>query len=298
MGTTWSLRIDNPRLLPLDVVREATEQTLDSVVAQMSTWEPDSTISRFNRSSADSTHRLEPEFAAVLGCALDWAVASRGAIDPTIGPLVSLWGFGAQAASVAPSEPELARARGQVDWQRLPFDRATASLRQPGGMALDLSGIAKGFAVDKVAERLQALGFANFLVEIGGELRGFGHRPGGGRWRVQLESLPGVSEQVDLADMAIATSGDRWQVREEGSRRWSHTIDPRSGQPVESTLASVTVLHPQCMHADALATVLMVLGAVDGIEFARQHDVAALWMCRDGDHRRRQASEAWLRLAA
>ena len=296
MGTTWSLRFDNPHMVALEAVRGAAQAALDRVVAQMSTWEADSDIRRFNRASAGSRHGLEPEFAKVLGCALRWAAASDGAIDPTVGPLVALWGFGADADpsnDAPPSPAAIAQALERVRWQRLALDPDTRSALQPGGAALDLSGVAKGFAVDQVAAALQALGLADFLVEVGGELRAAGRRPGGDPWQVLVETLPGHTHRVALDGMAIATSGDRWQVREHQGRRWSHTLDPRSGEPVRHALASVTVLHPECMEADALATVLTVLGPDDGLDFAREHGVAALFVCRTDPGARAFASPGW-----
>lgn len=296
MGTTWSLRLDNPRMIALDEVRALTQAALDRVVAQMSTWEPDSDLSRFNRSDAGSRHVLEVEFAEVLACALKWAAASGGAIDPSIGPLVALWGFGAHAdaAGTAPPSPvAVAQARETVGWQRLALDATTRSIVQPGGTALDLSGIAKGFAVDQVAAALRSLGLSDFLVEVGGELRAAGRRPGGAPWQVRVEALPGSSHPVALDGMAIATSGDRWHVREHQGRRWSHTLDPRTGEPVDHGLASVTVLHAECMQADALATLLTVLGPEDGLAFADRHDLAVLFVCREDDRQRTFTSAGW-----
>ena len=292
MGTTWSLRFDNPRMVPLDVVRAAVESALAQVVAQMSHWEADSDLSRYNGAGAGSIHALAPEFARVMACALHWAAASGGALDPTVAPLVGLWGFGPQGdANARTPSPELLRAaRLACGWRRLGFDAANATLRQPGGLTLDLSGVAKGFAVDHVIETLRALALENLLVEIGGELRGEGRRPDGRPWTVQLEGLP---HAVTLEGLAVATSGDRWHLREQAGRRWSHTIDPRSGEPVDNALAAVTVLHPECVHADALATVLMVLGADDGLAFADATDVAALFIERQPDGTRMRASRAW-----
>jgi len=296
MGTTWSLRFDNPHMLALDEVRASVQNALDRVVAQMSTWEPESDISRFNRSEAGSHHLLEPELAEVLACGFRWAEASGGAIDPSIGPLVTLWGFGAHAdaSRTAPPSPEaLAKARECVGWRRLAFDDITRRILQPGGAMLDLSGIAKGFAVDHVTLALRARGLSDFLVEVGGELRASGRRPQGGPWQVAVEALPGAEQQVALDGLAIATSGDRWHVREHQGRRWSHTLDPRTGEPVAHTLASVSVLHPECMHADALATVLTVLGPDDGMDFAERHGVAALFVCREPRGPRTFTSAGW-----
>ena len=284
MGTLWSLRLDNPDLLPLEDVRARVEACFDRVIAQMSTWEAGSDICQYNRARAGSTHVLAPEFLKVLACALRWAQASGGAIDPTIGPLVALWGFGAQAkAAYRPSEQAIAEARRRVDWRRLGLDATDATVQQPGGVSLDLSGIAKGFAVDHACAALQAMGLANFLLEVGGELRACGTRPDGSAWRVQVEAAEGMNMPVALRDMSIATSGDLWHHHTQDGLHWSHTIDPRSGLPAPHALAAVSVLHAECMQADALATVLAVLGPDEGLVFARQHDVAALLVARLAD---------------
>lgn len=300
MGTTWSLRFDNPRMLPLDAVRSAVEAALARVVTQMSHWVPDSDLGRFNRAPAGSVHRLAPEFAQVLACALRWAKVSGGALDPTVGPLVALWGFGPEGNpdQPAPATDAIHRTLARCGWQRLRFDAADATLQQPGGLTLDFSGIAKGFAVDHVVEGLQALGLVNLLVEIGGELRGIGHRPGAAAWTVQIAAPedgidPALLPPIALADMAVATSGDRWHRRAHHGRRWSHTIDPRTGEPVGHGLASVSVLHAQCMQADALATVLTVLGPVAGPAFAEAQDIAALFFERHATGLQMHASPAF-----
>jgi thiamine biosynthesis lipoprotein len=295
MGTTWSLRFDNLLLIPLDTVRASAELALDRVIAQMSTWESDSDISRFNHAAAGSRHALAPEFANVLACALQWAAESGGAIDPTVGPLVALWGFGAHAnaSPLPPSPADLAASRLRIGWQRIAFEPATNSILQPGDVSLDLSGIAKGFAVDQVAAELQKLGLGDFLVEVGGELRGAGRRPGGQPWQVQIDAASGVTTRLALSDMAVATSGDRWHRRRHEGRSWSHTLDPRCGEPTRHALQAVTVLHRQCMHADALATVLTVLGPDDGLAFAQRRGIAALFVCREDAGHRMIASNAW-----
>jgi len=296
MGTTWSLRFDNPQMLPLAQVREAVEAALARVIAQMSHWEPGSLISRFNAAPAGSRHALPAEFAQVMQCALAWAQASGGAIDPTVGALVARWGFGPAASqdNALPSPDALAAIHSRVGWQRLTFDEADHTLLQPGGVQLDLSGIAKGFAVDHGVDALRALGLADLLFEIGGELRGTGRRPGGAPWQVQVDTEMPTAQRIALADMAVATSGDRWHRRAIEGRNWSHTIDPRNGDPVAHALASVTVLHPQCMQADALATVLTVLGPDEGLAFAQQRGIAALFISRADDGSiSEQATRAW-----
>lgn len=286
MGTTWSVRLANPGFAPLAPVQAAVEAALARVVAQMSTWEPDSEISRFNRAPPGSWHALSGEFFAVLACALDWARASGGAWDPTVGPLVDAWGFGPRADPLAgppgtlPDAGLLAAARARVGWERIALRPAGRQALQPGSTHLDLAGIAKGFAVDHVAQALREAGFGSFLVEVGGELRAAGRRPDGAPWRVAVASLPGPQSPcaVALTDhQAIATSGDHWHAFEHSGRRFSHTLDPRSGEPARHALAAVTVLHTECMQADALATVLTVLGPREGAAFAQARGIAALF---------------------
>lgn len=282
MGTTWSLRFDNPRMLPLEQARETVDAALARVIKQMSHWEPASDISRFNAAPAGSRHALPGEFAEVMRCALHWARVSEGAIDPTVGPLVACWGFCPNAKENGLPTPEaIAELRARTGWRKLEFGEANDTLLQPGNVTLDLSGIAKGFAVDHGVEALCAIGLTDLLFEIGGELRGIGRRPDGQPWQVRVDGESPAAQRIALADMAIATSGDRWHRREHEGRRWSHTIDPRNGEPVSHALASVTVLHAQCMQADALATVLTVLGPDEGLAFAEHHDIAALFIGHD-----------------
>jgi thiamine biosynthesis lipoprotein len=282
MGTRWSVRLCNPGFAPLAPLRAAIEDALALVVRQMSPWQHDADISRFNRAPAGTWQTLPPEFFSVLAAALHWARASGGAWDPTVGPLVDAWGFGPRAdpCAHAPAVPDahaLARARARVGFERLALDVARRRIRQPGGLQLDLCGIAKGYAVDLVSDTLAAHGLAHHLVEVGGELRARGRRPGGQPWRVAVAgaAAPAPAPALALRDQAVATSGDQWHAFERGGRRYSHTIDPRSGEPVRHALAAVTVLHAECLHADALATVLTVLGPHDGFDFACVHGVAA-----------------------
>lgn len=281
MGTTWSVRLCNPQFAPLAPVRGAIEAALALVVRQMSNWEPDSEVSRFNRASADSWHTLSPEFFAVLQAAQHWALASGGAFDVGVGPLVDRWGFGPRADPLAdhaaPAEmPCLQELQALRPGAGLALRADGRLVLQPGGLQLDLSGIAKGYSVDLVVQALQAQGWTDFLAEVGGELRASGTRPGGQPWRVAVADQAGPARALPLQDMAIATSGDHWHAFEHGGRRYSHTIDPRTGEPVAHGLASVTVLHAECMHADALATVLTVLGPTEGLAFATEQGVAAL----------------------
>lgn len=285
MGTTWSVKLVAPDGIDLEAVQAAVQRPLDSVVAEMSGWEADSALSRFNRAPAGSWHVLPEGFFAVLRAGLAIAAATGGAYDPTIGPLIDLWGFGPPA--VPPGLPHgdaIAAARARVGWQRLQLEPEGRRVLQPGGVALDLCGIAKGFGVDQVVEALRAMGFGAFLVEIGGELRGEGVKPDFSPWWVEIDRPPGLDAppfRVALHGLAVATSGDYRRCFRHGGFRYAHTLDPRSGWPCGAGLASVTVLDRDCMRADALATALTVLGPDAGPAHAARHGIAALFIRRD-----------------
>lgn len=301
MGTTWSARLALPRGRTEAAARHAIQAALDEVVAQMSTWEPDSDITRYNR-AATGWQTLPAGFFHVLSHALALAEDSGGAYDPTVGPLVNAWGFGPhQRAFEPPSPSAIEAARARCGWRRVQLDAQHQAALQPGGAYLDLSSIAKGYGVDRAAMALDALGITQYLVEVGGELRARGKRPDGQPWRVAIE-VPDASDDHALAlplrDHSIATSGDYRRHAGNGDERYAHTIDPRTGLPVRNGLASVTVLHPGCMQADALATALTVLGEEEGLAYARRHELAALFILRERDAWRVVATPAFQALAA
>ncbi|MEN4921862.1 FAD:protein FMN transferase, partial [Achromobacter spanius] len=300
MGTTWSARMALPAGLADASARQAIQAALDQVVAQMSTWEADSDITRYNR-AGPGWQDIPAEFFHVLRHALMLADDSGGAYDPTVGPLVNAWGFGPhQRAFEPPSPAAVEAARSRCGWRRVALDEARLAAYQPGGAYLDLSSIAKGYGVDRAAQALDALGVANYLVEVGGELRARGKRPDGHAWRVAIE-VPDASDDHALAlplnDCSIATSGDYRRHAGTGDARYAHTIDPRPGHPVRNPVASVTVVHAGCMQADALATALTVLGEADGLAYARRHELAALFILRERDAWRVAATPAFQALA-
>lgn len=285
MGTTWSVVLDAP-FDALEAVHARVQAALDLVVEQMSPWRADSAISRFNAAPAGSAHVLPCEFAHVLGVALDLARETQGAFDPTAGALVDAWGFGPPGPLAHwPDDAQVAHLKASGGWQRLVFDRQARTAIQPGDMRLDVSAIAKGFGVDQVTEALHAIGIASALVEVGGELRGLGRKPDGSAWAVAVEGIDGDAHaaRVPLTDRAIATSGDYRRFDARNDARIAHTLDPRTGLPVDHGVSSTTVLHASAMHADALATALMVLGPIEGIAFANRHRLAALLLLRDGE---------------
>ncbi len=295
MGTGWSVLIGDAGAEEA-LARPLIEAELERVVAQMSSWEPDSDLSRFNAAAAGTRHVLPAQLQEVLSAALTLAEDSGGAFDPTVGPLVELWGFGpGRPRQIAPTPAEIDVLRSRIGWQRLQLDGEI--LLQPGGVSLDLSAIAKGHAVDRIAAALRAAGYAHLLIEVGGELRAHGQHPDGRPWRVGLEgpSGEGAASGLVLRDLSVATSGDYRQFFEQDGRRYSHMIDPRSGQPIAQAGIAVSVVHASCMQADGLATTLSVLGPEQGFEWARARGIAARFVYREGDawaERRTPAFEA------
>ena len=302
MGTTWRVRLVGASTLRREPVGQAIQAALDAVVAQMSTWDAASDLARFNRAAPGTWTPLPEHFHAVLACAREVAERSDSAFDPTVGALVDAWGFGPVARRGMPAAAPLADAHRRAGWRRLAIDPVRRALLQPGGLALDLSAIAKGFGVDLVARRLDALGFTDHLVEVGGELRGSGVKPDGQPWWVLLEQPAdgdaGQQTLLALHGLSVATSGDYRRWFEHEGTRYSHTIDPRDGRPIRHGLASVTVIHADCMRADAWSTALGVLGPDAGLALANRLGLAARLLVRAGDgfaERRSAAFDALLR---
>jgi len=296
MGTTWSVNAVLPDGADDRAIERGIQAEVDRVVAQMSTYEADSDLGRFNRAPAGTWQTLPPEFFAVLSYALDLAKASGGAYDPTVGPLVNLWGFGPdRRAHEAPDAAAIAAARERVGWSRIRLDAATRRAFQPGGVYVDLSSVAKGFGVDQVARFLDRAKVSAYLVEVGGELRAHGHKPDGSPWHVGIERPGAASGAVDdpdevgrivsLRDRAIATSGDYRHFFRSGGAFYSHHIDPRTGYPVAHRVASVSIIAHDCMHADSLGTTMTVLGPDEGMAYAKRHGIAVLFILYTADGR-------------
>lgn len=284
MGTDWSVRLVAPLGPSRADLQAAIEQELAAIIALFSHWEPSSELSRWNNAPAGTWAMSEP-FWAVLDEAMNLAADSDGAADPTLGALVDLWGFGPHGprASGLPTDDEIDAALAVSGWGRLRMIRQGRGLVQPGGMRLDLSGIAKGHAVDRVCERLTALGATHHLVEIGGELRGAGVKPDGLPWWTELEAAPGATAPPTLAalfDIAVATSGDGERHFEVFGQRYSHTLDGRTGRPIGNGVASVSVFADTALRADALATALTVMGPENGAAWAEAMEIAALFTVR------------------
>jgi thiamine biosynthesis lipoprotein len=270
----------------------------------MSHWDGGSLLSRYNKAPAGSWHALPPQFFAVMDYALNVFEETGGAYDPAAGALVNLWGFGPvkrydQAGFYAPARDAVDAVLAQRRTRQPLLDREGRRLVQPGGATLDLSSVAKGYAVDCLARRLEALGLRHYLVEAGGELRGAGVKPDGQPWWVELEGVPDAAgppapqSVVALHGLAVATSGDYRRYFHHARRRASHTLDPRTGCPIDNGVASVTVLAPTCMAADALSTALTVMGVEAGLPFAGQRGLAARFLVREDGGLREVLTPAW-----
>ncbi|WP_426086153.1 FAD:protein FMN transferase [Janthinobacterium sp. PSPC1-1] len=298
MGTSWSVRLVEsamPGRAGSADLQQGLQQQLDLVVAQMSHWSDASDLGRFNRAGPGSWHSLPAAFCEVLGFAMHVSQASGGAYDPCAGALVNLWGFGPrnrydEPGFLPPKDDTLALLLSQRQRRRLELDLPARRARQPGGLQLDLSAVAKGYGVDRLARYLDSQGIGHYLVEVGGELRGAGSKPDGQPWWVMLEQVDGADAAEHPAEMllalhglSVATSGDYRRFFQDGTVRFSHTIDPRSGMPIANQLASVTVVHEQCMAADAWSTALTVLGPDAGMALAEEQGLAARFLQRDGD---------------
>ena len=294
MGTTWSIVLVAPAGSDEMSLRNEVQSRLDQVVAEMSHWDSDSDLSRFNRAAPGTRVVLPEGLFQVLNHATQLSLDTDGAYDPSVGALVNLWGFGPRGERQQPPDAaEIAAALVHVGSSKLQLDAGTRSALQPGGVELDLSSSAPGFAVDQIAEVLNKNGIENFLIELGGELRAQGRRADGKPWQVAIQQPPSADEAaVDeqdhaavmvLNDRAIGASGDYRAYFEAGGVHYAHTLDTRSGRPVTHALASATVIAEDCLHADALAGALMVLGPDAGLRHALEKNIAALLIIRDGD---------------
>ncbi len=288
MGTTWSVRAVAPSGVDDATLTVAVQTELDAVVAAFSPWDRSSEISRFNAAPA-GIWALSQAFWTVLDASMNLADDTDGAVDPTLGALVDLWGFGPtgpRIGAVLPSDEEVDEALAASGWQKLRLSRDARGAMQPGGMKLDFSGIAKGHAVDRVSAALTRLGATSHLVEIGGEMLGKGVKPDGQPWWIGLEEPPGAPSSrtvAALVDIAVATSGDWRRAFEHDGRLYPHTIDGRTGRPIDNGVTSVTVFHASAMIADAWATALTVLGPKAGPATAEAYDLAAQMVVRTAD---------------
>lgn len=290
MGTTYSVKVSElPDGVSQVALQDEIVRCLETVNRQMSTWLPDSEISRFNRYQETDWFPVSSETAFVVKTAIEVSRKTNGAFDVTVGPLVNLWSFGPGPRGHALPEPaiiEAAKARVGYQFLEVRFD-PPALKKTRADVYVDLSAIAKGFGVDQVAELLESRSIADYMVEIGGEVRAKGMKPDGTPWRIGIETPTpfsrGIQRAVALSGQSMATSGDYRNFVIIDGKRYSHTIDPKTGWPVHHQLTSASVIAENCMLADAYATALMVLGPDEGYNWAEQQGLAALLIVREGD---------------
>ncbi len=290
MGTTYSIRfIKLPAGKSAAALRHAIDESLETVNAQMSTYRPDSELSRFNISGSTDWFPVSAATATVIVEAQRVSRESQGAFDVTVMPLVNLWSFGPESRPDAvPTDAELAERRSHVGYEKLEVRLDPPALRKGDPrMSVDLSAIAKGYGVDVVARLLDEQGVEAYMVEIGGEIRTKGPKPDGELWQIGIErpiaGQRALEKVIGLDDESMATSGDYRNYFEAQGKRYSHTIDPRTGRPIEHTLVSVSVLAETCMTADGLATAVMVLGPAEGYDWLVERGLAALLIVKVGD---------------
>lgn len=285
MGTRWSASADIDDIVDLAALHQNLSATVEQVDKQMSPWKPNSDLMRLNHAPVDDWVELPAEILEVLGYALHVQRLSAGAFDPCVGELVDAWGFG--AVRDAPDGQAIRAARQSMPLTAqgcLELDRPSGRARRRANLKLDLCGIAKGYAVDRMANVLQQHGVRHALVALDGELRAVGGQASGMPWAVALErpdaGRRAVHGVIELEELAVATSGDYRRYLEVGDARLARTMDARRCAPVNNTVASVTVLARTCMHADAWATALLVAGPEEGLIMAQRMGLDVLFLLR------------------
>ncbi len=273
-GTTYNIRY----LASDSVVVSKTEidSILDAIDLSLSTWVKNSTISSFN--SNDSIEITDPHFITIFERGRELSMLTGGAFNPMVAPLVRAWGFGPEGGRVkdnvnVDSLKQLATFNIEVE----AFDQKGLRFRKKPGMQIDVNSYAQGYAVDVVADYLQSKGISNMMVEIGGEVVARGVNEKGQSWRIGIDKpLDAMAPRelqaaVALPDAAMATSGTYRKFYEKDGKKYSHTIDPKTGYPVDHNLLSVTVMAPNCTNADAMATAFLVMGVEETKLFLEEH---------------------------
>ncbi len=288
MGTQYNVKLVTAAEIDAEgTMQDTIQAALDDVETTLSTYMPDSEISLFNAAQTTDWVPASSWFCDSVERSLELSALTDGAFDITVGPLVNLWGFGpGESIAEPPSDDDVAALLDKVGYRHLEADCARPALRKDlPELVLDMSAFGKGYAADGLGDWLDKMGFENYLVEVGGELRVRGHNAQGEKWAIGIE-LPLVDQRrphavVHLTDTAVATSGDYRNFFEADGARYSHTIDTRTGKPVTHALASVTVVDAKGYRADALATALLVLGPEEGMQLATRENLAVLFLLRD-----------------
>jgi thiamine biosynthesis lipoprotein len=288
MGTSFSVAVVTELAFDQQHLQTQIVATLENIEQRMSTYRSNSELSQFNHSSSTAWTPVSRELCEAVDEAIEFGDLTDGAFDITVGPLVNLWGFGPDDSRKEPPSAEaIDAAMLATGREYLHADCEVPAIRKEHtDIYIDLSAYAKGLAADEIAALLDEEDIANYLVEIGGDLRARGHNASNAKWRLAIErpDQPGkvVENIIHVNDLSVATSGDYRNFFEFEGRRYSHTIDPRTGRPVTHNLASVTVLGESAAFADAMATAMMVLGPEAGMALAEREGIAAYLLLRDG----------------
>ena len=287
MGTTYSIKIV---ATTADVVKIKSniDNMLNSINMDMSTYIDSSSISRFNNLKSSSKFSISQDFYNVLKSGRYFFEITDGAFDPTINPLVEIWGFSKDSLKKIPTQEQLDDILKVIGMNSLTIHLDNSISKNNNLTTIDLSAIAKGYAVDKISEYLSSLKYNNHMIEIGGEVRVSGFNLDNSKWRIAIEypnfqrsfrKTPYVDKDSEtvhtilhISDMSIATSGDYRNYYDINGKRYSHIISPVTGYPIENKIVSVSVLTKECLNADALATALMVMDIEDGIALVEKLD--------------------------
>lgn len=295
MGTTYTVKV-----LAAEVDEETLHRDIDEELARinglMSTYIDDSELSRLNRAPVGEWFEISDDTRRVIELSREIYQISGGSFDITVGPLVNLWGFGPDPVpDQVPSDAEIARALERTGFDLLSM--RNNRIRKEGDIYVDLSAVAKGYAVDRVAALVEDGGSGNYLVEIGGELRASGINDRGRPWNIAIEVPEGIQRSVfrtvEVTDRGMATSGDYRNYYEIDGKRYSHTIDPATGRPIKHNLASVTVLAATAARADALATAINVMGPESGLAMAEAQNLAVQVIIKADEGFQERTSSAW-----
>ncbi|MCH8552881.1 MAG: FAD:protein FMN transferase [Natronospirillum sp.] len=302
MGTDYTVQVFAPESEKL-TLEVGIQRTLRRVVSSTSVYEPRSDITRFNEAEPGEWVEVSEEVAKIVAAGLEVAERTEGAFEPTILPLVNLWGFGPRGrAEEIPEEDELEAAMAMIGWEAIEVRMDPPALRKSEPREIDLGGIAKGYGADAVAAYLKDQGYSQFLVELGGDMSIRGGKPDGSLWRIAIEkpdeAQRGIYRILELEDADLVTSGDYRNYFEVDGERYSHTIDPRTGFPVDHRLASVSVIAESSLLADAWATALMVLGPEQALETAEREALSVLLIERTDDGFVEQSTGEFTRLLA
>ncbi len=286
MGSTWRVSVNGASDLQLVPLKAAIEAKLGELDQQLSGYRDTAELAKLNQSSVGDWRALPPHLGAVLRFGLALHKASGGAFDLSVKPLVNLWGFGAADPRTSlPIDVDIAAAMARLGSDMIELSDDGRRVRRRADVSIDVDAIAPGYAADVISALLRSSGLSDHLVDIGGELRAAGHKPDGSVWRVGIEqpqlSHGSVARVIKLTDVGVATSGDYRDYVEIAGRRYSHTIDPTTGRPVEHNLASVTVLAPTGLAADGYATTLMVLGPERGMAWADARGLGVYMLVRN-----------------